>query len=69
MSGVPVRPAFGPRRPASFPGENPQPIRCPQCGRKATTSEDGIIFICTEEHLGYYERSFGEVIPEDRWRP
>jgi len=34
-------------RAGSLPGENPEPIRRPRCGRKVTTSEDGIIVDCT----------------------
>lgn len=53
----------------SFPGDNPQKIRCPQCGGPAETSPDGIIYTCPENHFGYYEQPADVIIPDDKWRP
>jgi ribosomal protein L37AE/L43A len=57
----------------SFPGQNPQEIRCPECGLTARTSEDGIIWICENDpsgiHCGYYEQPADVVIPEESWKP
>lgn len=54
----------------SFPGENPQTIRCPTCGGPGETTPDGIVWICLADarHLGYYEQPAGVVVPEEKWR-
>lgn len=59
----------GYRRRRVFPGQNPQRIRCPECGEPARTSDDGVIFYeCPNRHMGYYESRPGVIIPEEKWK-
>lgn len=60
-------PAMAPRRRRPFPGRNPQPIRCPDCGRDAHTSPDGLTYECTAGHTGYYDTPHG-ILPDSAWR-